>query len=321
MPLLWSKFGQAAAPKLCARKNPIHRFHQHFPGVTIHYERYIASFPIYRKIYNLFETLQTYTQSHRYFSSTENCFTPKSPSVLSSDICEGILSTTQFYIRFGISHQRLQALSTEPGLHLSVKWQKMMEIYLQTQAHVIAGLGYQANEEGLTLYAHQLGQLLQKLDPTLRQLFTDLRRDTWRQVVATTFQINMKDIPVLEIGDARSIMHKISTKMQDPDILLVIQNKTAKIQNEEKQFEMAEKHTVMQNALVDLVYLGGSPSLVELAGFGSGETGYAKLQCCMTDHEGDPVLSEYSAAAMLKILDAAGIDFNDLVDEANSESS
>ena len=58
---------------------------------------------------------------------------------------------------------------------------------------------------------------------------------------------------------------------------------------------------------MNTVYLGGNPSLVELTGFGTGPSAYAKLQCAVSDFEGDPLVGQYAAAAMQKIWVAAGI--------------
>lgn len=255
----------------------------------------------------------------RYFSSPET-FKPKRPDELTTEMAEGIVETTRFYCRHGISNQRFRILATE-DLSIQDRWARMMEIYLQTQAHVIAGLGYQPNDEGLQTYAFHLQACINKTDMTMRELFMDIRRETWREIVATTFQIDPSEIPSLNIEEARSLMHKISSKMIDPDTLLVIQHKTAKIQNEDKQREIADKHAAMQEVIVHYVYLGGSPSLVEEGGFGSGAEGYAKLQCAMTDHEGDPLMTQYSASAMVKLLDAAGIDWNELVGGMNATTA
>jgi len=252
----------------------------------------------------------------RCFSSAES-FVSQPPQSISTEMAQGIADTTKFYCLYGISDQRFRALANE-DLSIQARWARMMEIYLQTQAHVIAGLGYSPDDKGLMKYAQHLQECLSKLDITMRELLMDIRRDTWRSLVATTYKINPKEIPVLSIVDARNLMHKISSKMIEPDTLIMIQHKTAKIQHEEKQVEMAMKHAALQEVLVQVVYLGGEPSLVEHEGFGSGAEGYAKLQCAMTDHEGDPLISEYSSSAMIKILDAAGINFNDLVDEQES---
>jgi hypothetical protein len=40
--------------------------------------------------------------------------------------------------------------------------------------------------------------------------------------------------------------------------------------------------------------------------------GYAKLQCALADHEGDPLIAQYSAAAMVKMFEAAGIELSDI---------
>ena len=53
--------------------------------------------------------------------------------------------------------------------------------------------------------------------------------------------------------------------------------------------------------------MSGSPSLIEEAGFGSGDKGYAGLQCAMSDHEGDPLINQYAGASMQKIWEAAGL--------------
>lgn len=241
-------------------------------------------------------------------------FEAKPPDKLTAEMAEGILDLTQFYIRFGISNQRLHALALEPSsMPVVERWQSMMEIYVATQLHVIAGLGYPPNEQGLTMFAQHLTMFIQQeADETMRELHTELRRDTWREIVATVFQLDVKDIPILSIVDARNLMHAVSSKMIEPDTLLAIQNQTSKIQDDNVDIELARKHRVLQEILVEQVYLGGSPSLVEELGFGSGALGYAKLQCAMTEHEGDPLMAQYAASAMMKILSAAGIDIDSI---------
>jgi hypothetical protein len=58
-------------------------------------------------------------------------FKPQSPKEITIEIAEGIADTTQFYMRYGLSRQRLEFLaqSEQPVLH---KWQKMMEVFLST---------------------------------------------------------------------------------------------------------------------------------------------------------------------------------------------
>ena len=76
--------------------------------------------------------------------------------------------------------------------------------------------------------------------------------------------------------------------------------------------EVARKHQVLQDVIVNSVYLGGNPSVVEEAGFGSGPEAYAKVQCAMSDHEGDPLIAQYASSSMIKIWDAAGLDISSI---------
>lgn len=250
----------------------------------------------------------------RHFSSALNIpgvddgFKPQAPTKLTAEMAEGIVDATQFYIRHGISHQRLVALAEVEDIPALTRWQKMMEIYLTAQAHVVAGLGYTPDEQGLTQYANSLRECIEQTDLTMQKLFEEVRRDTWREVVGTTFQIDPKEIPVLTIVEARDAMHKLSSKMVDPEILLKLQQKTAKIPSGDEQTTLQEKHKLLQEVLFHDVYLAGDPSIVEQIGFGPGAQGYAKLQCALTDHEGDPLLAEYASSAMLRMLKAAGIN-------------
>ncbi len=101
-----------------------------------------------------------------------------------------------------------------------------------TQVHVIGSIGYTANEQGLSKYAQDLQSCLQKADPDVQKVLTDIRRDTWREMVATAFSMDVVDIPTLGIVDARNHMHKVASKMMEPSVLLEIQTQTSKISRE-----------------------------------------------------------------------------------------
>ena len=175
------------------------------------------------------KTLTTKFQFRVLSSKNYDDFKPKPPDKLTIEMAEGIGDATQFYIRYGLSNQRLKAMAEDEEMPVVVKWQKMMEIFLTTQVHVIAGLGYSTDEEGLNKYARDLAQCIQQSDETMQELFTETRRDTWRELVAAAFSLDVEDIPRLSIVDARNLMHKVSSKMVEPDVLLEIQTLAAKI--------------------------------------------------------------------------------------------
>jgi hypothetical protein len=72
----------------------------------------------------------------------------------------------------------------------------------------------------------------------------------------------------------------------------------------------AAKHRIVQDVLVNEVYLGGEPSLVSEFGFGEGEDAYVYLQCAMAEHQSDPLVAQYVGTAMMKIMTAAGLDMH-----------
>ena len=108
-------------------------------------------------------------------------------------------------------------------------------------------------------------------------------------------------------------MHKVSQKMQDPEILETISKKSALLKTSgDAMMDMAMKHQVIQDTLVNDVYLGGSPSLVEDCGFEKGEKGYVFMQCVIAEHQSDPLIGQYVGAGMMQIMKAAGIDLSDV---------
>jgi len=66
----------------------------------------------------------------------------------------GIQDATALFVVHGVGMQKLQDIAKEAGDvdTLVHRWQRMMETYLGTQVHVLAGLGYQPNESGLRKY-------------------------------------------------------------------------------------------------------------------------------------------------------------------------
>ena len=71
------------------------------------------------------------------------------------------------------------------------------------------------------------------------------------------------------------------------------------VEESDPHLEMQLKHQVIQDVVVNEVYLGGSPSLTEECGFGSGNEGYAKMQYVMSYHENDPLCAQYTSSAMI----------------------
>jgi hypothetical protein len=182
-----------------------------------------------------------------YDTSAFDSFEPKPPDKLTLEMVEGISDCTRFFVNYGITNARLKALAQQTDMPAVVKWQKMMELFLSTQIHVLAGLGYSADEKGLTKYSHDLADCLQNMEEEMRQIFIELRRDTWRDLVATAFDLQPDQFKTLSIVDARNAMHKVSSKMMDPAVLEEIKARCSQVKGFEhdEQMEVAEKHRVV----------------------------------------------------------------------------
>mmetsp|Transcript_5343 Transcript_5343/g.8177 ORF Transcript_5343/g.8177 Transcript_5343/m.8177 type:complete len:297 (+) Transcript_5343:85-975(+) len=252
--------------------------------------------------------------------------TPSHPFSLTKEIAVGIQDATALFINHGVGMQKLQMIAKEAGNTETLvnRWQRMMEAYLGTQVHVLAGLGYQPNENGLHMYNQHVGMFMQNADPETQEMLRTSTRDLWRTVLSTAFNISISEIASseMDIVKARETMHKVSQKMQSPEILEMIALKCGKIESTGNAgMDMAMKHQIVQDTLVHQVYLGGEPTLVEECGFENGEKGYVFMQCVMAEHQNDPLVSQYVGASMMQLLKSAGIGMEEIEAAANAARS
>ena len=154
-------------------------------------------------------------------------FKPTPPTELNMEMAKGIQTANHLILKYGVGRQRLELLSKEADskMPLVVKWQRMMEIYLGAQLHVVASLGYQTDEQGIMMYTQQLAQFIgTKCDPATQDEFRATGRDTWREMLTTAFDLD-KDLIAekygneLSIVDARNIVHKVASALIEPNIL------------------------------------------------------------------------------------------------------
>ena len=195
---------------------------------------------------------------------------------------------------------------------------------------MLAGLGYSPDEQGIASYNQQLAHLMTTLDPDTQEIVRVKSRDTWRFVLSSAFDISLKEIEKSELSivDARNVMHKVSQKMMEKEILDLIRTKCDAVEGPESPgsatmtpAEMQMRHTIVQQALINHVYLGGEPSLVSECGFGEGERAYIFMQLVMSEHQSDPLVSQYISTAMMEILKAAGLDPTTLQKLANDQKA
>jgi len=251
----------------------------------------------------------------RCFSSTNVGL--NQPTALTKDMANGIQDATQLFMRHGIGMQKMKVIAKEAEDVDTVvgRWQSMMEAYLGTQVHVLSGLGYTPDESGLHLYNQHLATFVQSASPSIQEDLRVANRDLWRFVLSSSFNVSLEDIKKSEMNivDARNAMHKVSMKMIEPAVLESIALKCASLTSTGNYAtDMAQKHQIVQEALVHDVYIGGEPSLLTECGFESGEKGYVSMQCVMAEHQSDPLITQYISSAMMQVLKSAGIDMSEV---------
>lgn len=261
---------------------------------------------------------------------TNTTFTPQSPTSLSPDAGLAAQDAMKLFIQHGIGKQKLSQIAADmTNKPLVDRWQAMIQTYLETQCHVISLLGYTPNEHGIALYTQHLSSALASSSPEIQETLRVAGRDTYRMVLSGAFDIpdllGSEQSDELSIVDARNIMHKVSLRMQGADVLEKVakQCSTSVAMNdspEAKQIDLAHKHTVVQQIMVTDVYLKvdeiSGKSLVEECGFREGEEGYIRMQSVLAEHQGDPLINQYVGAAMMKLLQCAGIDMGELQKQA-----
>jgi len=240
-------------------------------------------------------------------------------------IAIGVQDTTRLFLNNGIGQQALLKISEKSGNieTLISRWRKMMETFLSVQVHVIAGLGYPANDKGLALYNQHLAKLIQESPPKDIESLRVTGCELWKSVLMSAFNVSQLDITKnsKSIAEARSIMHQVSMRMIDPKVIDLVAQKCQSLnmkESKDKDLKGIEKrHGVIQNVLVNHVYLGES-SLVESCGFGEGEKGYILLQSVMAEHQQDPLISQYLGSGMFRLFQAAGIDMGNIKQSAKT---
>lgn len=182
--------------------------------------------------------LQSITRVNASFSTLppndpQATFKPEPPKELNIEMAKGIQSANDLILRYGIGRQRLTLLSTQDDIPLVQKWQRMMEIYLGAQLHVVASLGYETNEQGIMMYTQQLAQFVAVQDPETQETFRSIGRATWRGMLATAFDLNeeelLKNGEEMSIVDARNAVHKVASKLMEPRILDMVASRCSQL--------------------------------------------------------------------------------------------
>jgi hypothetical protein len=151
------------------------------------------------------------------------------------EMAGGIQNASQLILKHGVGGQRLKLLSDDENMPLVIKWQRMMEIYLGAQLHILAALGYETNENGIMMYTQQLGRFItNECGPEQQDRFRSVGRETWRHMLVAAFDLDTDMIAErygteMSIVDARNTVHKVASRLIEPRILETVAAQVGKI--------------------------------------------------------------------------------------------
>jgi len=305
-------------------------------------------------------------------ASKRHLYADGPPESLTIETILAIQEVMKFYILHGIGKYKLGQIAAanttttttdDTSSSLVERWQRMIAIYLETQCRAISLMGYSPDEYGITRYTQQVQRVMSVSSPSEQEEVRLAGRDTYRLVLSSAFATTVPNLlneqntkkggGELSIVDARNIMHKVSLRMLETEILEKVSKRCAAAaaaargaagasahggdgnassstdEENDLQLEFARKHTIVQEVMVTDVYLSSSdgggdatttttsrPSLVEECGFGTGEAGYVRLQYALAEHQGDPLITQYVGTAIMQLLQAAGIDMEAMQKQA-----
>ena len=75
----------------------------------------------------------------------------QAPKILTTEMAIGCQDAMKLFLKHGLGMQRLKDISSNAGQVNTIvpRWQRMMEAFIGTQVHVLAGMGYSPDESGL----------------------------------------------------------------------------------------------------------------------------------------------------------------------------
>jgi len=179
---------------------------------------------------------------------------------------------------------------------LATRWQRMFDIYLTTQLHVIHPYGYAADQHGLQQFNMNVAQVMQSAGPeteTGKELL-DAQKENWDLLLERAFGVVPDESTVIDLDTCRNIATSVSAKIQSDDF-------TSKI---EEQVGTISDPAAKQAALMELI-VNAHEDIMPNFGL-EGEEGYVRVQSSMMRYSGDQQIMQNMQAAMMHVQSKAG---------------
>jgi len=218
-----------------------------------------------------------------------------SPTSINEEQARAVMDTTLTFIRIGLSGRKLDALQGETALNVQAKWQKMMEVRLTTELHVINAFGYESSEMGMMAYRQTMHQLMQTTRPADLLALQKIDQQIWAEMIRRSFAIETEPIAV---GAARQVVATVTSRMQQDAF---IEDVIRALHGLGPDASEVDKNQELQHHLLG-VWLDVLPGL----GY-EGEDGYVRFQAALVEHSQDPQVMTLIQSALMSVTSRTGL--------------
>ena len=244
----------------------------------------------------------TAATTHRYLSTQPAPLSfwsvPGSIPSLNSEQATACFETVSTYLELSRASDMLKEIQmSSSSQSLAIRWQRMFDIYLTTQLHVIHPYGYAADQHGLQAFNMNVAQVMQSSGPEseMGKELLEAQKENWDLLLYRAFGVDAEATTVIDIETCRSIAISVASKIQSDDFTKELEHQVGAVSD-----PMQKQAAVME--LMIAIHMEIMPA------FGlEGEAGYVRLQSSMMQYSNDQQIMQNMQSAMMHVQNKAGI--------------
>jgi hypothetical protein len=223
---------------------------------------------------------------------------PGSVPSLNSEQATACFETVSTYLELSRASDMLKEIQlSSKSQTLGTRWQRMFDVYLTTQLHVIHPYGYNADQTGLQAFNMNVGQVMQASGSGSSEgkELMEAQKENWDILLNRAFGINADDTSnQVSLDTCRSIAVKVAEKLKSDEFTATLEQEINSTSDPQ-----AKQAAVME--LMIALHMEIMPAF-DL----QGEDGYVRLQSSMMQYSSDEQLMRTMQEAMMHVQNKAG---------------
>ena len=219
---------------------------------------------------------------------------------LNAEQATACFETISTYLEFSRASEMLREIQlSKDSQSLALRWQRMFDVYLTTQLHVIHPFGYAADQSGIQAFTMNVAQVQQSLgsETGAGKDLMDAQKDNWEVLIERAFGVRTDDdsTEAISLETCRSIAKDVSQRVMSSEFEIAVKSRVDSISDPQAK----------QQALMELV-VDAHFDILPKHGL-EGEDGYVRTQAKMMNFTGDPEIVMAMQSAMQFLQSKAGM--------------